>query len=122
MSDKLMELARRVEGLSGPDRDVDLEIARIFRVTVWKRNDDDTANYETTHWRYTESLDAARSLIDPADEWDITTLYNVARASVGLNRCHQVSWAGYGEHLGGDPVLAFLAAALRSRASMGEGE
>ncbi len=71
--------------------------------------------------RYTASMDAVRSLIDPNDEWELTTLYGVARATVGLNRDHQTSWPGYGEHKGGDPVRALLSAALKARNPSHEG-
>lgn len=65
--------------------------------------------------RYTSSLDAVLTLIDPADEWQLSTTYSIARAEVGVNRDHQTSWPGRGEHEGNDPVLALLAAALRAR-------
>lgn len=64
----------------------------------------------------TASLDATMTLVDPDDEWEISTLYNIARASVGLNRNQSTCWTGYGEHKGCDPALALLAAALRARA------
>src|SRR3546814_11416599 len=63
MSEDLLRLAERVEKLEGPDREVDLEIARYRGVTVWKRNDDDTGNDETTHWHYTASRAAAMTLV-----------------------------------------------------------
>ena len=63
---------------------------------------------------YTTSIDAVLTLIDPADEWELSTLYSIARATVGLNRDHQTTWPGYGEHKGGDPVLALLSASLRA--------
>ena len=65
--------------------------------------------------RYTGSMDAVLTLIDPADEFELSTTYNIARATVGLNRDHQTAWPGYGEHKGGDPVLALLSAALKAR-------
>jgi hypothetical protein len=34
----LRELAERVEAAAGPDRAIDLEIARFRGVTVWMRN------------------------------------------------------------------------------------
>jgi hypothetical protein len=70
---------------------------------------------------YTASMDAVRTLIDPSDEWEVSTMYNIARATVGLNRDHQTSWPGHGEHAGCDPVLALLAAALRAQEAEGRG-
>jgi hypothetical protein len=61
---KLEELALRCEQATGPDRELDVAIARSLGVTVWKRNDEDTGNYETTYWKYTASLDAAIALLD----------------------------------------------------------
>lgn len=59
----LLKLAERCEGAEGPDRDIDLEIARMRGVTVMRRNYEDTANEEYTHWRYTTSIDAALTLV-----------------------------------------------------------
>ena len=138
--DKLMELASRVEASEGADRELDAEVflaaypkidigwgRPLLLKKVWP-----TINggrpvfwYETKSGcsggiddrPYTASLDAVRTLIDPADEWELTTLYNIARAVVGLNRDHQTQWPGHGEHAGANPVLALLASALRARAS-----
>ena len=60
----LLELAERCEQASGPDRELDLALARVQRVVVLQRNDDDTANVETTHWHYTASIDAALTLVN----------------------------------------------------------
>src|SRR3546814_3756137 len=82
----------------------------------WVFVDPVTDKWVSTHPRdFTSSLDDVRALIDPADEWELTTLYGVARAAVGLNRDHQTGWPGYGEHEGGDPVRALLSAALKAR-------
>src|SRR3546814_11762890 len=88
----------------------------------WVFVDPVTDKWVSTHPRdFTSSLDDVRALIDPADEWELTTLYGVARAAVGLNRDHQTGWPGYGEHEGGDPVRALLSAALKARSPSHEG-
>lgn len=132
----LSELADAVEGLSGPDREMD---AAIFRAVDAPLPDefagkkialtfdearhaffmdvgsDMVVRYEPP--AYTASLDAVLSLVDKWDEWSISTIYCIARAEVGINRDYQKSWPGRGEHAGCNPVLAFLSAALRARAS-----
>jgi hypothetical protein len=125
----LLGLAERCEKAEGPDRELDALIrcaaAREYELDMRlaKRLGAVTANYEGgghSTWLspcYTASLDAVRTLIDPADEWELSTMYCIARATVGLNRDHQTSWPGNGEHQACDPVLALLAAALRALAS-----
>ena len=132
---ELLKLAERVEQASGPDRELDLAIGLAALGWQWI---DDEFNYSerwvildygaanNVGWYQggifpacipspTASLDVTRTLIDPADEWELSTMYTIARATVGLNRDHQTSWPGYGSHEGCDPVLALLAAALRAR-------
>lgn len=111
----LMELALKVEGLTGPDREMDANISEI--VTPWLRTR--PCGYVIDEvLAYTASLDAAMTLIEDGDEWDLSTVYCIARAQVGINRDHQNSWPGHGEHAGCNPVLALLAAALRARAQV----
>lgn len=114
----LIRLAERVEALAGPDRSLDLEIA----VAVWgrpgvlvMRHDKETGeNYEYTHWEYTGSLDSAISLVPEGMEIELTNLYGVGRASVGLNvECGP--W--YGEDVCGGLIRALTAASLRSLAA-----
>lgn len=71
--------------------------------------------------RFTTSMDAAASLIPEGAEWDLTTLYGVARVAVGLN---MDVGPHYASHKGGLLPMAICAAALRARAStptQGEG-
>jgi hypothetical protein len=62
----------------------------------------------------TSSLDAAMSLLSKGSEYDVTNLYGVARAHVGMN---DEDGGHHGEHLGGNVTIALLAAALRVLAS-----
>lgn len=134
MADTLGTLADRIEGLDGPSREVDAEIFRAIgapvpfqfanKLIALEFNDVEQAYFARVSDdmrvrfsppAYTASMDAVRTLIDPSDEWEVSTMYNIARATVGLNRDHQTSWPGHGEHAGCDPVLALLAAALRAQ-------
>lgn len=143
MTDKqtLLALAERVEKAEGADRELDCLVwCRVKGITAeWQGNllvageegvigyidpgehqRNFSCNRADQGWAgiraYTASLDAAMTLIDPADEWSLTTIYNIARAEVGINRDQQTAWTGYGENACCIPVLALLAAALRARA------
>ncbi|AVA13838.1 hypothetical protein [Sphingopyxis sp. MG] len=142
----LSSLIERIEKSEGADREIDLAIAVALDMRPdWLAKSggelwiDRSGAYPVLRWadasagrsrgnpgvddpvKFTASMDAVRSLIDPNDEWELTTLYGVARATVGLNRDHQTSWPGYGEHQGGDPVRALLSAALKARNPSHEG-
>lgn len=65
---------------------------------------------------YTASLDAAVTLVPEGIEWNITNLYGIAQAEVGLN-FSDGNWQT-GRHKGGHLALALCAAALRARAAM----
>jgi hypothetical protein len=62
----------------------------------------------------TASIDAAMTLLDPAGEISISTLYGVARVEYPLNFSDHEPY--YGEHVGRLIALAICAAALRTRA------
>ncbi len=56
------------------------------------------------------------TLVDEGIEWNITNLYGVAHAEVGLN-FSDGNWQT-GRHKGGHMAIALCAAALRARAAM----
>jgi hypothetical protein len=62
--------------------------------------------------RYTGSIDGAVTLIPEGVEWDVSTIYNIARATIGLNTDCQ----GHGENKSCLPAPAITAAALRASA------
>ena len=64
---------------------------------------------------YTTSIDAAVMLVPEGAEWDLTTLYGVARVAVGLN---MDEGPHYASHEGGRLPMAICAAALRARAAL----
>lgn len=115
---EILDLALRVEALEGADREVDCLIKQAVGdpwdyAADWGPRD----NCKPVGKPYTSSIDAALTLVERGDEWQLSTIYNIARAEVGINRDHQTSWPGRGEHDGCNPVLAILAAALRAIAS-----
>lgn len=65
---------------------------------------------------YTTSLDSAVTLVPKGIEWNLTNLYGIAMAEVGLN-FSDGNWQT-GRHKGGHMALALCAAALRARAAM----
>ncbi|TZG25628.1 hypothetical protein [Sphingomonas montanisoli] len=118
MPDDLMalaELAARVEWLSGPDREVDADIAVAIR---WSPAGIDESLFFSEEIRplyaykvpkFTASLDAAMTLVPDDYDWA------VFRTNGGLT-VH--AWCGSREDVFGDtPALALTAAALRARAS-----
>lgn len=62
----IASLLERVTAATGPDRVLDLDLARALvpDVVVLRRNDDDTANEPHTYWEYTASIDAALALVE----------------------------------------------------------
>jgi len=60
------ELIARLEALSGPDREVDLALARhlVPDVIVLRYDSVTKRNEAYTHWQYTESIDAAVALVE----------------------------------------------------------
>jgi hypothetical protein len=130
----LLALAERVEALTGSDRDVDADIAvlaipdRFFEAKRdWQGKrvigelcpQPDAPPSRSTPGsgysgfllvpRYTGSIDAAVTLIPDGVEWNMSTIYNVARATVGLNTDHSEN----SENKSCLPAPAIAAAALR---------
>lgn len=125
----LLELAARVEGLTGPDREVDAEIAlatgivrerdgncfyghRDYSVLVLERDyyDHEGGPPELPH--FTRSLDAAMTLVP--EEWF---------TKLAMQDRHSLRWkwelrGGFGHNCSAwsaTPALALMAAALRAR-------
>lgn len=69
--------------------------------------------------RYTTSLDAAMGLVPEGMEYEISTLYNIARAAVGLN-VNDGPWRGESA-LPENMPLALCIAALKARNHGNEG-
>jgi hypothetical protein len=107
------ELAARIERAEGPDRALDLEIARLQDAVVMRRNDDDTANEEYTHWRYTGSLDAAMQLVPEGYNFSVDRIDG--RGGAVVNPSSFSSTAAIAD--AATPALALCAAALRARSA-----
>ena len=112
----LLKLAERCEGAEGPDRELDLEIARMMGVTVMRRNYQDTANEEYTHWHYTASVDAALTLV-PEGMLVALEIGESTRAAVGNDV--EAGFLGYAA-TAPTPALALCAASLRARSASDE--
>jgi len=112
MSDKLMELARRVEKMSGPSLLIEQEIADAVG-----------HNPRARLPNYTASLDASLTLVPDKWFWRVghSTLY---AGWAHLNRLHPDSCNREDEHSAqaATPALALCAAALRALASKGGAE
>ncbi len=109
---KLLELADRVEALSGPDREVDCLIADAVLGPVRKP-------YVRGHCeKYTASLDAAMSLVPDGCTWGLTT--SQRQGTLAEVYREDANGLTYGRQPSGRaalPAPALCAAALRARAS-----
>ncbi len=117
MSD-LLSLAKRCEDATGGDGflDVDIENALGGDAQHTPTNGFKRFYHDTRRWgalpSYTHSLDAAVSLCErvlPGIEWEVTTLYGIGTASVGLNDAVN----GHTGARANTPALAICAALLR---------
>lgn len=113
------DLIARLEAAPGPDREIDLHIARWRGVTVVRRRDDDAGNEEFTYWHYTESIDAAASLIPLGHDWSLCTVNGKPVAA-----CVPMSEDGcsFSDCCGATPALALCIAALHARAVLSSAE
>lgn len=119
--DNLLRLVERVEAATGPDRELDCDIARYRRVTVMKHDPETGENFETTHWHYTASLDAAMTLVPKG--WAFSLGEMMGLPIERRWRCHlrdhnepynPATCAWVDKDLS-TPALAICAAALRAR-------
>lgn len=141
---KLLELADRVEGLSGPDREIDAEIYAAVSVGKWgcysarlsSKRGAVVRYYENgrhgvaTAPAYTRSIDDAKSLVPEGSLFTARTLWDRDKV-VGFASVSRYETAGpddalrrywMDEHQGNaaTPALALCAASLRAIAG-GEG-
>lgn len=131
----LEELACRVEGLNGPSREVDAEIAKALDLPHGQKGGW-YANDSGDHWvvmecagRFTASLDAAMTLIPEGERrWSMDRhlngdpLFGEYQARIALDLAaddpEELSGQGIGD--GATPALALTAAALRARTALAE--
>lgn len=132
MTDDLINLAERVEALTGPDREVDAEIAltlsivrerdgdlfyghRNYSVMVIERHYDDREGDAPELPHYTTSIDAAMTLVPEGCLWTMDS-FNGPKWSAGVWRVPGRGWVYLSKNLrAATPALALTAAALRAR-------
>lgn len=114
----VLALIERLERATGPDRELDHAIQMVvYRETI-------SQNMAVTYFdtdpdfakKYTASIDAALTLLGPNPEYEITTLYGVARVGINLNHGDDGS-PFYGERLDGNVPIALCTAALKARSA-----
>ena len=69
-------LAQRCREATGPNREIDLALARTVDAIVMRQRDDNTGADEYTYWKFTGSIDHIVSLIEktlPGWAWKIGT-------------------------------------------------
>lgn len=125
----LLSLAARVEQLTGPCRETDLDIACLI---LDHRNDPNYWAWQSSRpkgapekpvrgfWStpgrfrsYTKSVDAAMTLVPENHEWEAGTALLVNAAWAGV-----VSLDGRWQAKAATPALALTAASLRARAAL----
>ena len=134
----LLKLADRVEGLTGPDREVADDIARALGWTQHSDEDDPVyvgqvslwwaepcQEWSTTSWppNYTSSLDAAMKLVPDGYEWQLWHGGILSLASDVAFISLRVGGKRINERRAdaASPALALTAVCLRARASQPTG-
>ena len=123
-------LIQRLEAATGPSRELDAEIERAVQrcdpgawydakedCLLWDEERDfgSTVAYERCGQYlpdYTASIDAALTLVPDGMEYEITTLYGIARVAVGLNA---EPGPFYAEDPSGNVAIALCIAAIKAR-------
>lgn len=124
------DLAARIEAAQEGCRELDAEVYNACpepgRVAVrlpmsqwegrfvdgWRtKKRDGEDKYPEKLKRYSTNIHDALTMLLEGSEYEISTLYGVARVGVDLNTDSPC----YGEHKGGDVALAMCAAGLRAR-------
>lgn len=122
---ELIALAERVEGLAGPCRETDAEIAEAVgeehgRKSGWCNSDNgDYYVIEECARPYTASLDAAMTLVPEGHFW-----LRLSELTMTVSRPdpNEKRWAKHFEAAGATPALALVAASLRAHAErIGDG-
>jgi hypothetical protein len=128
-AETLEGLADRVERLSGPDFDVDRDIAIMLGWTPFNMGGYTTDPQGKTREgfpKFTASLDAAMTLIEGPKDYPGSKTFVVDCAGQTTVHFQPVAhvWSDKGKHTAKarTPALALTAAALRARASILRGE
>lgn len=111
-----MTLADKIEAAEGPSRELFQAAFEVILPAQDSKQWLEVASRFVGFLRAEAWLSAAEMLVPEGSEWELTTLYGVARAAVDLNGDEGPS---YGSNECGSPALALCAAALRARAGEG---
>ncbi len=116
--EELLALAERVEGLDGPDREVELDIWRIFDP---KSPDIEAMGKIPLPWLHntTSSFDAAMTLVPKDECWRVG--HDADDPSGFMAQCsytRSTAIMGFVVAYGPTPALALTAAALRAQAEL----
>src|SRR5690554_4343906 len=81
------ELLDKVKAATGPDRELDLDLAKALvpDVLVMRQRDDNTGADPYTYWEYTASVDAALALVERVLPLAFVTLEKFAVSDEGKN-------------------------------------
>lgn len=110
----LLDLAERCERATGPDRELDYELAMVAGYTeighrVYR---DPQGKYYGSAPYYTRSIDAAMTLVPEGAEWECGTAHLVNRGWANVITRDRES-----KGKAATPALALCAAALRARST-----
>lgn len=140
----LLLLAEKVEGLEGPDREVDALLDRMLfdrpkngdycpvESAIWRIREDGSGllvrhdGYARDSFcpaRYTASVDSALTLVPEGRDWMVDNFDGPAdrRCCASVFNAAGEEYADYEAH-GATPSLALCASALRARAAMEAGD
>ena len=115
MMPNLLELAERCEAATGPDRELDFEIAKTIGRERW---------YAGGHpqWHFTASLDAAMSLVDPRALWAIGSMEEGPFCRLCWPQPDGGFTGGYFEGQAETVPLSICVAALKARSTLSKDE
>lgn len=116
MTPDLPSLAHRISEATGPDRELDLALARALvpDVVVSRFNPETRDNEPYVHWTYTASIDAAVALFErllPGWWWSVGRCQREVHCTAGPDRGHPLEGVVDAvQAFGATPALAVLAA------------
>lgn len=114
----LLELAERCERATGANKVLDEAIFEALAIVPSREH-----SFVYPYYAYTASLDAAMTLVPPAERWPwnvtMATFYCSASVIPNHGDSYGVSdpYAGHSQGKAATPILALCAAALRARAA-----
>lgn len=101
----MKELIERLEGLTGPNFEIEQEIGRLMNPNATRLS---------VFPAYTASIDAAMTLVPEGYVWSINTFAEPSRASAYLVR-HDNCYVRTNEQFCATPAIALCIAALKAK-------